>query len=351
MLALNDVPLHDEATQRSKYKKDNCDPPIKKEELKILYDECESLREVGKKLGIDTVTVLNWMKWYKLERKKKGHIPWNKGKKNCHTKNHREQISNSLKEYYSNHKHVSKGKTPSSLTRLKISKRRKELISQGWIPWNKNLSNTKTRNQVKNAIKSNIGREPWNKGMRTIKLCNFCGKEYVGSGKKYCSRSCRDKAKIIRVERECVFCGKIYTTRPSGKKLFCSVYCRNLWLFMHKVSKKPTKPEKIMINIIKENNLPFKYTGKTLINRKFSVDFLSYDGKIAIEVFGCRWHGCPKCFPNKNLYEKNLIRLQLIESCGINTIVIWEHELKDKSKIIKILEERMEEKELIMKCL
>ena len=62
---------------------------------------------------------------------------------------------------------------------------------------------------------------------------------------------------------------------------------------------KPNNPEKKMIKIIEENNLPFNYTGNGAIwfrgeNHSFNPDFLSKNPKHIIEVFGDYWHNLPR---------------------------------------------------------
>ena len=70
--------------------------------------------------------------------------------------------------------------------------------------------------------------------------CKLCGKQFntcpakIKDGRgKYCSRKCRDKARIKLRTVKCIVCGKVrtYTTREYGTRkraaLYCSVKCRN----------------------------------------------------------------------------------------------------------------------------
>ncbi len=96
---------------------------------------------------------------------------------------------------------------------------------------------------------------------------------------------------------------------------------------------KPNKPEKILIEIIKENNLPFNYVGDGMIwfkgfGHSFNPDFLSKNPKHIIELFGDYWHNLP------NVKEKDKKRLQTYSKYGYKTLVIWENELKNKQEII-----------------
>jgi hypothetical protein len=62
-----------------------------------------------------------------------------------------------------------------------------------------------------------------------------------------------------------------------------------------------------------------------------------YDGPLAIEIFGCHWHACPKCY--EKLEDDDVlsgrrvgdIRQQNVEKCEaimeeMTLKVFWEHE-------------------------
>lgn len=61
-------------------------------------------------------------------------------------------------------------------------------------------------------------------------------------------------------------------------------------------------------------------------------DFVNVNGKKkVIELFGCYWHSCPICGFDK-IKKKNDKRIhQDYAKLGYDCLVIWEHELKDKS--------------------
>lgn len=71
---------------------------------------------------------------------------------------------------------------------------------------------------------------------RGTTICQVCGKEfeYIScrtNKAKYCSRSCYYKAQHLKgsVDVSCKFCGKIFKTSPSHKRVFCSKECKNKW--------------------------------------------------------------------------------------------------------------------------
>lgn len=101
-----------------------------------------------------------------------------------------------------------------------------------------------------------------------------------------------------------------------------------------KMKIRPTKPEKILIKIIKENNINLKYVGdgKFWIRQGeniFNPDFINTEKKIIVEVFGNYWHNLPE---NK---VKDARRLGLYKEKGYKTIVIWEKELIQKEMLSK----------------
>jgi hypothetical protein len=109
-------------------------------------------------------------------------------------------------------------------------------------------------------------------------------------------------------------------------------------LYINKGLIKPNNPEKLMIKLIKENNLPFNYVGNGAIwfrgdNNIFNPDFLSKNPKHIIELFGDYWHN------RGNSKKRDLIRLNTYAKYGYKTLVIWEHELKSPNQVIDKIKE------------
>lgn len=97
---------------------------------------------------------------------------------------------------------------------------------------------------------------------------------------------------------------------------------------------KPNKPEKIMINIIRENNFPFNFVGDgQVIIGGFNPDFLSRNPKHIIEFFGDYWHNLPRY---KDLDKR---RLETYKKYGYKVLVVWEHELKNPFQVVKKIKE------------
>lgn len=89
---------------------------------------------------------------------------------------------------------------------------------------------------------------------------------------------------------------------------------------------KPTMPERKLLYLIEQNKLPFKFCGlgDVIIADKFP-DFININGKKQlIEVYGDYWHR------NDNPQD----RIDLFKQYGFDTLIIWEHELKDEDTVL-----------------
>jgi hypothetical protein len=96
------------------------------------------------------------------------------------------------------------------------------------------------------------------------------------------------------------------------------------------LSGRPTRPELVIMRRIASRNMPFRYVGDgSLMIGGLNPDFVSTDGsKRIIEVFGCYWHGCQRCFPGSKSHGIPLNqRLTTFKKHGYSTRVIWEHDL------------------------
>lgn len=85
-------------------------------------------------------------------------------------------------------------------------------------------------------------------------------------------------------------------------------------------SRRPTDIEQIIMDVIEKYNLPYKYTGDGTfqVGGKYP-DFVNVNGeKIAIDVFGDRWHN-PEEIPE---------RKAIFAEYGWELIIIWGYEIK-----------------------
>lgn len=99
-------------------------------------------------------------------------------------------------------------------------------------------------------------------------------------------------------------------------------------------SVKPNKTEMMLEEWFKKHELPFKFVGdgKVILGGKLP-DFINYNGgKQIIELFGDYWHEP----------EEEEERKKIFAEFGYDTLIIWEHELKDESALLNKVESWLE---------
>jgi len=99
---------------------------------------------------------------------------------------------------------------------------------------------------------------------------------------------------------------------------------------------KPNKPEKLL-NKILQTMFPKEYEfvgdGKIILDG-LNPDFINCNGqKKIIELYGDYWHNLPQ------RKETDRRRIKIYRNYGYKTLIIWEHELKEISKLQDKLEE------------
>jgi len=105
-----------------------------------------------------------------------------------------------------------------------------------------------------------------------------------------------------------------------------------------------SKAEDKVANILREVAPgEWSYTGRGDINFGFTFnpDFMNTNGKKKIiEVFGCYWHACPICKLKKTsdlreAFVRMDMRARTYAEYGYDTLFVWEHELKNFSRLKK----------------
>jgi len=96
----------------------------------------------------------------------------------------------------------------------------------------------------------------------------------------------------------------------------------------------PNKLEKLLITFL--NKLypnEYKFVGDgTLLVDGLCPDFVDNSNTKIIELYGCYWHKCDKCgFGEGRALDRK--RLRTYKKYGYETLIIWEHELKDLEKV------------------
>jgi predicted nucleic acid-binding Zn ribbon protein len=192
------------------------------------------------------------------------------------------------------------------------------------------------------------------------KHCAHCGKLFSfprWRKRRFCSRRCARivDAMMTKHKRKCAVCGIRLPNRHN--KLYCSTTCEgkaktgknnNFYrgVFtkeaLAKIIKarhaRPNNPEAILIKLIEQNNLPFKYVGNgEVVIKGKNPDFIHLREKKVIEVFGIYWHS--------PLYGR--VRVTMTEKAtrdhyrnnGYDCLILWDVELWNNHKILdKIIE-------------
>lgn len=196
--------------------------------------------------------------------------------------------------------------------------------------------------------------------LKTYKIkCKDCGKtkfydpkKAFNGKRKFCNYDCfvkylrknrfgknnpnyKDKIKI-----KCKTCNKLFKIYPSQKsrRKFCNRDCWFSYLknvrrisdlnrkkMLKSLLKRPTKPEKIIIDLIKKHNLPFKYVGNgSVILNGINPDFIECNGKkIIIEVFGNYWHKEGAKIFRQTEYG----RRKIYSEVGYKVLILWENDI------------------------
>jgi len=100
-------------------------------------------------------------------------------------------------------------------------------------------------------------------------------------------------------------------------------------------TKKSSSEDKLDDILQSEFQGEFLYTGNGAegVQIGFRVpDFININGKKKIiELFGCWWHGCKRCFPNKKRkdHKYDNVIFDDYNKFGFDCLVIWEHEMND----------------------
>ncbi len=251
-----------------------------------------------------------------------------------------------------------------------------------------------------------VGRyNPIKRGKSCLVKCNWCGKirriglsQVLKGAGKFCSKKCHiNYQKTLRLDKNynwkgglAKFSGVMYVKQPDGGyKILCRVlmekclgrklraneyiYRRdgdikndtleNLYIvsrqkhirnMISKQKTKPTRLEREFLGYCNENGLPYKYIGNGKLwisDKKMRVnpDFINIrQPHVFIELYGCYWHGCKKCYPSlkvcgRQQYIYGIVKRDkkkrlLFRKKELVLIEIWEHEIKNKS-FVKLLKD------------
>lgn len=98
--------------------------------------------------------------------------------------------------------------------------------------------------------------------------------------------------------------------------------------------KRPTKPERNVIELIEKNNFPFKYVGDgSKIIGTLNPDFIHDEQKKVIEVFGRVYHDPEESFFPVNWTSQPQGRKEIFKQLGYDCLILWDDELDSEEDI------------------
>jgi len=261
------------------------------------------------------------------------HTPWNKGKHvfagennpmygRHHSLETKRKMSETLKNQYKNGRKVwSKGKhgVYSEEARRKMSRAKKgshpkvpftsEHLKELWTTpeFRAKMENRKSTKGLHIWHKhphprGMLGKNAWNKGLI---------KETDAKIAKVAKKLSEGASSFFRLRKD-----------PEFMK-----HCLKALL------KRPTKPEKRLINVIQKYGLPYDYVGdgKVIIEGKCP-DFINNNGaKRIIEVFGDVYHNPDKSFIEISYQRTEQGRKELFAKYGFETLILWDSRINQMS--------------------
>ena len=275
--------------------------------------------------------------------------PTLKRHKNCgkkRSKKQRVQLSKSLKKYYATGgKNWNAGKKIDRQKHPKMGHFKKHTIET------KKLIGVRSKQMWKNQQ----FRKKRIKYMKTMigKKNNFYGKFHSKEMKKKQARTVKKYWKEMGAqerERRKQISKKIGQNNwIFHRRKMLKALKKNHWInsdnakeIAHKIHIRqvPTKPEKIVREMLINEKLPFKYTGNgDVVLGTFCPDFYNINGdKKVIEVFGEYWHGKEKTGRTKKEEETRYIKRY--KQFGHSILILWEKEIcSDPDNILNKIRE------------
>lgn len=214
----------------------------------------------------------------------------------------------------------------------------------------------------KKVSEANKGRLPWSTGKHfTEKSCKKMSDSHKGKTKENCeyvrrqseTKSGRTKENHLGIKAQAEkMRGRTKENNEGNRRQ--SEVLKRYWKdpeFVKKMFKaqrlyiRPNKPEKLIYSLLQyilPNEYKLNVKGEVMTLGRKIPDFININGqKKLIEFNGCYYHSCPVCYPDNGIngLKETEERIKLFKQYGWDTLVIWEHELKDMDAVVnRILE-------------
>lgn len=100
-----------------------------------------------------------------------------------------------------------------------------------------------------------------------------------------------------------------------------------------------TSIEKFVEDFLVELGIPFKKQKRI---RYINVDFFIPSINLVVEIHGCYWHACPKCYPagpKNDIQKKNILKNERMEEfvseAKYDLFIVWDHDIKNNPEELK----------------
>ncbi|MCJ7632144.1 hypothetical protein MUP77_07085 [Candidatus Bathyarchaeota archaeon] len=229
------------------------------------------------------------------------------------------------------------------------------------------------RKKISDSLKQQWKQDRREKHQLVSYKCKNCGKEFSVIHARFkrgivrfCSKACQYKYMIGQVflnrrrgqYKTCPVCTNQFYVYPYevNDRLYCSpkcytkvegIYSRSLWKrpeyvkkVMGKLHSRPSRPEKKVIDIVKNENFPLKYVGDgSLVIGGLNPDFIHTEGKKkVVEVFGRVFHDPQVAiFGSVNWKRQYFGRMSCYSQLGYDCLILWDDELRKLDHVVEKL--------------
>ena len=194
------------------------------------------------------------------------------------------------------------------MSKAMLASKTRYRFPKGHQPWNKGLSANDSE-KVRESVAKGLIKYARSPEGRAYSACSL--KERVTKFWDNMTKS--EKTEFLKYRGSCI------------KQSWADSVRKKQWIqaMWEGRTRRPTKPEQGVIDVITEYSLPYKYvgTGGFLLDGK-NPDFMNVNGeKKLIEVFGEYWHKG----------EEEQLRKDLFSRYGFKTLILWSKDIMAKS--------------------
>ncbi len=290
---------------------------LTKEELEYLYwKEETNTPEIAETIGVSKTSVLNWMREYDIPRRSQSESLSLTLKKLWQEPKYRATMMGYLREYWSR------------------SDERSENAKTLW-------KNPEFRSKM-----SQIQKDIWKRPKHIAKMSKvrkrmWQNPEYrnkrIEEGKKRWQNPKFREKMVVAYKKAWESPERRENMRQSSRELWKTPEYREKVVrnVIRAIHNRPTKPEKKLIDIIQQYNLPFNYVGDgALIVGTLNPDFIHNNGKKKIiEVFGRVFHDPEKSFFEVSWKRQYWGRMAYYSQLGYDCLFLWDDDLNDEQEI------------------